>query len=52
MEVLDNVDGIGFTYFAAKDVVRHALVQRIVEAYDRFESSAGEANSTGVRHKS
>ncbi|MBL4869064.1 MAG: PhoH family protein [Pseudomonadales bacterium] len=35
MEVLDGVDGIGFTHFSSKDVVRHVLVQRIVEAYDR-----------------
>ncbi|HBA00071.1 MAG TPA: PhoH family protein, partial [Halomonas sp.] len=26
------------THFAAKDVVRHPLVQRIIEAYDEFES--------------
>ncbi|MCG8672917.1 MAG: PhoH family protein, partial [Pseudomonadales bacterium] len=38
MNVLENVEGIGFTYFSAKDVVRHTLVQRIVEAYDDFES--------------
>jgi phosphate starvation-inducible PhoH-like protein len=31
--VLDGVDGISFTRFGAKDVVRHPLVQRIVEAY-------------------
>ncbi|WNO09546.1 PhoH family protein [Teredinibacter sp. KSP-S5-2] len=36
--VLDGVDGIGFTRFSAKDVVRHPLVQRIVEAYDRAEA--------------
>lgn len=41
--VLDNVPGIGFTRFEAKDVVRHPLVQRIVEAYDRF----GEDGSPG-----
>lgn len=35
--VLDGVEGISFTYFLAKDVVRHPLVQRIVEAYDRSE---------------
>lgn len=35
--VLDGVEGIGFTRFSAKDVVRHPLVQRIVEAYDRVE---------------
>jgi len=39
MQVLDDVDGIGFTHFHSRDVVRHTLVQRIVEAYDRFEQS-------------
>jgi phosphate starvation-inducible PhoH-like protein len=38
MKVLDGVDGIGFTYFQARDVVRHPLVQRIVEAYDSFDA--------------
>ncbi|RDE24115.1 PhoH family protein [Motiliproteus coralliicola] len=38
MRVLDNVDGIGFTQFQAKDVVRHPLVQRIVRAYDKHQS--------------
>jgi phosphate starvation-inducible PhoH-like protein len=38
--VLTEVDGIGFTFFGNKDVVRHPLVQRIVEAYDEFESKA------------
>ncbi len=35
LELLDGVEGIGITRFASKDVVRHPLVQRIVEAYDR-----------------
>jgi phosphate starvation-inducible PhoH-like protein len=35
-EVLDGVKGIGFTHFTSKDVVRHPLVQRIVEAYDNY----------------
>lgn len=38
MNVLDGVDGLGFTYFQSKDVVRHPLVQRIVEAYEDFEA--------------
>ena len=38
MNVLDGVEGIGFTYFQAKDVVRHPLVQRIVEAYDEHDA--------------
>jgi phosphate starvation-inducible PhoH-like protein len=35
--VLKDVDGIAFSFFAAKDVVRHPLVKRIVQAYERQE---------------
>jgi len=38
LKILNNMDTIGFTYFKAEDVVRHPLVQSIVEAYDRFEN--------------
>ena len=34
-KVLKNVEGISFSYFSALDVVRHPMVQRIVQAYDR-----------------
>ena len=37
IEVLEGVNGIGFTFYQAKDVVRHALVQKIVHAYDRYD---------------
>ena len=37
INVLKDVNGISFTYFSARDVVRHPLVQRIIEAYDAFE---------------
>jgi len=37
IEILRHVDGISFTFFNARDVVRHALVQRIVGAYDFFD---------------
>ena len=37
IDVLKGVEGIGFTWFNAKDVVRHPLVQRIVQAYDRHD---------------
>ena len=33
-EILKSVRGIAFTYFGAEDVVRHPLVQRIVNAYE------------------
>ena len=36
--VLQDVDGISFTYFSPKDVVRHQLVQRIVEAYEQDDA--------------
>jgi len=42
VEVLKGVKGIGFTHFLSKDVVRHPLVQRIVEAYDLFDSQQEE----------
>jgi phosphate starvation-inducible PhoH-like protein len=35
LQILGDVEGVGFTFFAASDVVRHPMVQRIVEAYDR-----------------
>ena len=37
VEVLAQVDGISFTFFSARDVVRHPLVQRVVRAYDEFD---------------
>ncbi len=37
IEVLEGVSGIRFTHFNSQDVVRHELVQRIVDAYDRHE---------------
>ena len=39
-KVLEGIDEIGFTYFNAKDVVRHRLVQKIVEAYDEFDRNS------------
>ena len=35
LDLLDGTDGIGFTRFNSKDVVRHPLVKKIVDAYDR-----------------
>ena len=39
LSVLDGVDGVSFTRFTARDVVRHPMVQRIVEAYDRADAA-------------
>ena len=38
LAVLKDIKGISFTHFSSRDVVRHPLVQRIVEAYDRSEN--------------
>ncbi|WP_205343188.1 PhoH family protein [Denitrificimonas caeni] len=40
IKVLQDVPGIGFTFFKSSDVVRHPLVQRIVEAYESYNSTA------------
>ena len=35
-DILGEVEGIDFVRFGGEDVVRHKLVQRIVEAYDEY----------------
>lgn len=42
MHVLRDVNGISMTLFNSTDVVRHPLVQRIVEAYDKFDIEVEE----------
>ncbi len=37
IEVLQNINGISFNFFQSKDVVRHPVVARIVEAYDSHD---------------
>jgi len=37
LQVLKEVEGISFTFFGVRDVVRHPLVQRIVSAYEAYE---------------
>jgi phosphate starvation-inducible PhoH-like protein len=41
IDILPDVEGITFTHFTSQDVVRHALVQRIVEAYAAHEQGDG-----------
>ena len=38
-KVLKDVEGVNFNFFSSRDVVRHPLVQRIVEAYESSENS-------------
>jgi phosphate starvation-inducible PhoH-like protein len=38
IDILQDVEGVNFTFFSAKDVVRHPIVARIIQAYERAES--------------
>jgi phosphate starvation-inducible PhoH-like protein len=38
-KILKNVEGIAFVYLTSKDVVRHELVQKIIDAYERLENA-------------
>ena len=42
IDVLRGVEGISFTFFDSRDVVRHPLVARILDAYEAHEERAGE----------
>jgi phosphate starvation-inducible PhoH-like protein len=43
ISVLSNVEGIAFSYFDEKDVVRHRLVQSVIKAYDVYGAAAAPA---------
>ena len=45
MDVLRGIEGVGHARFTAEDVVRHALVGRIVAAYDRFGAARSAQRS-------
>jgi phosphate starvation-inducible PhoH-like protein len=47
VEVLQGVEGISFTVFDAGDVVRHPLVAKIVQAYDRRDAQAPPPREAG-----
>ncbi len=46
-KVLKKIDDIGFCQLTSKDVVRHPLVQQIVQAYDDYEKKQKPSRSTG-----
>jgi phosphate starvation-inducible protein PhoH and related proteins len=49
IDVLRGIEGISFTYFDDRDVVRHSLVQRIVKAYERYQQSTGEGRQLALK---
>ena len=52
LKVLKNVDDIGVCQMTSDDVVRHPLIQKIVEAYDRYEESQKNSKKTDKRTRS
>jgi phosphate starvation-inducible PhoH-like protein len=46
-EMLPGIPGIAFVYFSDQDVVRHELVQRIIQAYERMGAEAGPSAGRG-----
>ena len=49
--ILKGVEGIGFAYLSKKDVVRHRIIQSIVEAYEKYEKEH-KINDDARRRKS
>lgn len=49
--VLRQVEGISFTHFSSKDVVRHRLVQRIVDAYASVDARGGVGDLLGEKNE-
>ena len=47
LQILRDIPGIGKVEFGKKDIVRHALVQRIVEAYARADEEASRQEQSG-----
>ena len=44
-DILQNIDGIQFVFFSKKDVVRHKLVQEIIQAYEELEERKKKVNA-------
>ena len=38
LDILSELEDVGLVRFSSKDVARHSLVQKIVEAYEKFKS--------------
>jgi len=52
MEILRNVNGLSFNFFDESDVVRHHLVQRIIQAYDQHGKRVSEQMSLSLETRS
>jgi phosphate starvation-inducible PhoH-like protein len=43
--ILEGIKGIQFVYFSKEDVIRHALVQEIIDAYEKVEHKRESVNN-------
>ena len=51
VKILSDVEDLAFCYFTYKDVVRHPLVQRIIQAYEKYDAKR-QKNDRGTAHDS
>lgn len=53
VKILSGIDDIGIHYFTERDVVRHRLVQKIIQAYERYdrETARREREKTGEKFR-
>jgi len=51
IEVLQNINGISFNFFQSKDVVRHPVVGRVVEAYEAYEQKINRQKQQKVNNQ-
>ena len=51
LKILDGVEGIGVVKLGQKDIVRHNLVTRIVNAYDKYDKERAEAREAQKAEK-
>ena len=51
LKILDGVEGIGVVKLGQKDIVRHKLVTRIVNAYDKYDKERAEAREAQKAEK-
>ena len=51
LQILDGVEGIGVVKLGQKDIVRHKLVTRIVNAYDKYDKERAEAREARKAEK-
>lgn len=51
LKILEGVEGIGVVNLGQKDIVRHKLVTRIVNAYEKYDKERGEAREARLAEK-